>query len=159
LHLAFCKPTPSPPPPHQILILHRLANAFPYWSDQYLGNSTANLFDQTLRALNHIQTIAGGPNKIHFMIGETGWPTDGGSTYGNAIPNNINAQTYFNEAICLALRHGIDVFMFEAFDEAGKPIVTLPNPNGAGIVKIAETAWGVMDVNRNYRLNLTCPDL
>ena len=93
------------------------------------------------------------------MIGETGWPTNGGSIYGNAIPNNINAQTYFNQAICPALRHGIDVFMFEAFDEPGKNNVILPNPNGPGSVTLAESAWGVMDDNRNYRLNLTCPDL
>lgn len=91
------------------------------------------------------------------MIGEAGWPGDGGSNYGNAKAGTINAQTYFNEAICPALQSGIDVFMFEAFDEPYKGIVEVPLLNGT-MLQISEMFWGAIDKERKLKLNLTCPD-
>jgi glucan 1,3-beta-glucosidase len=139
-------------------LLPSLANAFPYWTAQFIENSTANFFDQTLAALSQIQDVAGGPDKIHFMVGEAGWPGDGGSDYGNAKAGTVNAQTYFNKAICPALQNGIDVFMFEAFDEPYKGIVQVPLPDNGTTVQISEMFWGVMDKDRKLKLNLTCPD-
>lgn len=132
-----------------------LANAFPYWTNQFLQNSTAGFFDQTLGALHRIQDISGNPDKFHFMVGETGWPADGGSNYGNAVAGTASAQTYFDQAVCRALQEGIDVFWFEAFDESGKGTIAVPLYGST--VSVSEMRWGAMDQNRNYRLNMTCP--
>jgi glucan 1,3-beta-glucosidase len=129
---------------------------YPYWTEQYLQNPTAALFDGTLDALSRIQNITGNTDAIHYMIGETGWPTDGGGTYGDAVAGTTNAQTYFNTVVCPMLGAGFDVLYCEAFDEPLKGSVTKTLADGS-IVTLSETAWGAMDVDRRYKLDMTCP--
>ena len=45
-----------------------LANGFPYWQYQEIGNATRTYFYDMGEALNHIQEVSGG-NDIHFMNG------------------------------------------------------------------------------------------
>lgn len=89
------------------------------------------------------------------MVGETGWPAGGGNNYGQAIAGSSNAQTYFSQTVCPALQKGIDVFLFEAFDDPSK-LPVQANLNGQ-MVTVSDSAWGAMDQYRQYRLNLTCP--
>lgn len=55
-----------------------LANAFAYWQGQDIKNASATYFEDMARAIQHIQDVAGGPDKApEIWNGETGWPTDG----------------------------------------------------------------------------------
>jgi glucan 1,3-beta-glucosidase len=122
-----------------------------------MQNATANSFDQVLSALTHIQNITNDSDKIHFMVGEAGWPGSGGDDYATAVASTANAQTYFNEAVCPMLAHGIDVFWFEAFDEPGKAGATTNLPNGLQVT-LNENFWGAMTSTRDFKLNMTCPE-
>lgn len=79
-----------------------------------------------------------------------GWPTGGGD-YQAAVPSKENAQTYWKGAICGLLDWGVDIFVFEAFDEPNKP-------NSVGLDGTArnETHWGAYDVSRTAKYDLSC---
>ncbi|KAI4720309.1 putative glucan 1,3-beta-glucosidase [Aureobasidium sp. EXF-10727] len=128
-----------------------LANGFAYWQASPISNATYTFFDDTQQALGHIQSVSGSLNAIEFWVGETGWPTDGGSNYGAAIAGTKNAQTYFDDAVCGMISWGVNVFVFEAFDEPWKPHA-IGDSGSAG----DETHWGVMNVDRSTKFPLTC---
>ncbi|KAI4753002.1 putative glucan 1,3-beta-glucosidase [Aureobasidium sp. EXF-3400] len=128
-----------------------LANGFAYWQASPISNATYTFFDDTQQALGHIQSVSGSLNAIEFWVGETGWPTDGGSNYGAAIAGTKNAQTYFEDAVCGMLSWGVNVFVFEAFDEPWKPHA-IGDSGSSG----DETHWGVMNVDRSTKFPLTC---
>ncbi|CAD0097144.1 unnamed protein product [Aureobasidium vineae] len=128
-----------------------LANGFAYWQASPISNATYTFFDDTQQALGHIQSVSGSLNAIEFWVGETGWPMDGGSNYGAAIAGTKNAQTYFDDAICGMISWGVNVFVFEAFDEPWKPHA-IGDSGSAG----DETHWGVMNVDRSTKFPLTC---
>lgn len=144
-----------------------LANGFAYWQGSPISNATYTFFDDTQQALGHIQSVSGSVNAIEFWVGETGWPTDGefpkcfpeiyanlpvgGSNYGAAIAGTKNAQTYFDDAICGMISWGVNVFVFEAFDEPWKP----QSIGDSGAAE-DETHWGVMNVDRSAKFPLTC---
>ncbi|KAI4728553.1 putative glucan 1,3-beta-glucosidase [Aureobasidium sp. EXF-10728] len=128
-----------------------LANGFAYWQASPISNATYTFFDDTQQALGHIQSVSGSLNTIEFWVGETGWPTDGGSNYGAAIAGTKNAQTYFDDAVCGMISWGVNVFVFEAFDEPWKPHA-IGDSGSAG----DETHWGVMNVDRSTKFPLTC---
>ncbi|KAI5275788.1 putative glucan 1,3-beta-glucosidase [Aureobasidium subglaciale] len=128
-----------------------LANGFAYWQAMPISNATKTFFDDVQQALGRIQSVLGSANAIEFWVGETGWPTDGGSNYGAAMAGTQNAKTYFDDAICGMLAWNVNVFVFEAFDEPWKPHA-IGDSGSAG----DETHWGVMDVNRNTKFPLTC---
>lgn len=58
------------------------------------------------------------PNK-RVVIGETGWPTEG-RTIGKAVPSVENQERFAREVVSLCRKKKIDLFYFEAFDEAWK---------------------------------------
>ncbi|KAI4734998.1 putative glucan 1,3-beta-glucosidase [Aureobasidium sp. EXF-12298] len=128
-----------------------LANGFAYWQASPISNATYTFFDDTQQALGHIQSVSGSLDAIEFWVGETGWPTDGGSNYGAAIAGTKNAQTYFEDAVCGMLSWGVNVFVFEAFDEPWKPHA-IGDSGSSG----DETHWGVMNVDRSTKFPLTC---
>ena len=136
----------------RLTVFPGLANVFPFWNGQFTQNATAALFEETISALSHIQTISGSADKIHFMVGESGWPTDGGGDYYSSVASTENAQLYFTHSVCTLLDAGFDVFYFEAFDEPTKPAVNKTGGSGP----LSEAVWGGMDVNRIPKLNLTC---
>ncbi|KAH0255788.1 putative glucan 1,3-beta-glucosidase, partial [Aureobasidium melanogenum] len=128
-----------------------LANGFAYWQGSPISNATYTFFDDIQQALGHIQGVSGSLNAIEFWVGETGWPSDGGSNYGAAIAGTKNAQTYFDDAICGMISWGVNVFVFEAFDEPWKP----QSIGDSGAAE-DETHWGAMNVDRSTKYPLTC---
>ena len=61
----------------------RLVNAFGFWQGQEISNASATYFDDIFQAFNHIQELSGSDTKPELWNGETGWPTDGKSTFHN----------------------------------------------------------------------------
>lgn len=122
------------------------ANAFSYWQGQTTENSTYSFFDDIMQALQTIQTVKGSTD-IDFWVGETGWPSDG-TNYESSYPSVDNAKQFWKEAICAIRAWGINVCVFEAFDEAWKP-----NTSGTSDV---EKHWGVYDASNNLKYSLGC---
>ncbi|KAG7193254.1 glycoside hydrolase 3 protein [Scheffersomyces spartinae] len=122
------------------------ANAFSYWQGQTQQNSSYSFFDDIMQALQVIQTTKGSTD-IPFWVGETGWPTEG-TNFESAEPSVENAKTYWQKAICAMRGWGVNVAVFEAFDEAWKP-------DTSGISDV-EKHWGVFDANYKLKYSLTC---
>jgi exo-beta-1,3-glucanase (GH17 family) len=94
------------------------ANAFAYWQGAAAGDKAKEVFfDDIQQALGRIQVQSGSLDKIEFWCGETGWPSDGGSNYGDAKAGTESAKEYFQRAFCGIVDWGINSFWFEAFDE------------------------------------------
>jgi len=128
-----------------------LVNAFAFWQGQDISNATATYFDDTVRALTHIQNVAGSVDAIQVMTGETGWPSDGGSNYEAAKAGTQNEAQFFQSGVCGMLDWGIDVFYFEAFDEPGKPASIGLDGQPAN-----EQHWGAYTSDRTAKFNLKC---
>ncbi|KAF2145438.1 glycoside hydrolase family 17 protein [Aplosporella prunicola CBS 121167] len=129
-----------------------LCNAFAYWQAQPIDNSTSTYFDDMSRAIEHIQSVAGGnSNGPEIWNGETGWPGDGGSDYGPAKAGTDNAKTYYQEAVCGILKWGVNAFYFEAFDETWKPDSVGDDGSAAD-----EKHWGALTADRKAKFNLRC---
>mmetsp|Transcript_3927 Transcript_3927/g.3812 ORF Transcript_3927/g.3812 Transcript_3927/m.3812 type:complete len:307 (+) Transcript_3927:55-975(+) len=121
------------------------ANAFSYWQGQTSKNASYSFFDDIMQALQTIQTAKG--TDIDFWVGETGWPTDG-TNFESADPTLENAKNYWQNAICAMRGWGVNVAVFEAFDEAWKP-----DTSGTSDV---EKHWGVYDSNNKPKYDLSC---
>ncbi|PYH44383.1 putative myosin class II heavy chain (MHC) [Aspergillus saccharolyticus JOP 1030-1] len=121
-------------------VTYLLANGFAYWQDVSIDNAHSVYFSDVNDAKNHILQVAGSnASKIRFGNGETGWPTDGGSDYGqNSKAGTKNAETYYQTSVCDMLASGVDVFYFEAFDESWKP-----NSVGDNGQSMDEKHWGL----------------
>ncbi|KAK5015709.1 glycoside hydrolase 3 protein [Cryomyces antarcticus] len=128
-----------------------LVNAFGFWQGQEIGNATATYFDDIQQAFGHVQSVSGSTSSIELWNGETGWPTDGGSSYGAAIAGTDNAKTYFSKSVCGMLAWGVNVFYFEAFDEPWKPKSVGDNGQASD-----ETHWGAMNADRSTKFGLKC---
>lgn len=122
------------------------ANAFSYWQGQTMSNASYSFFDDIMQALQTIQTTKGSTD-ITFWVGETGWPTEG-TAFESSQPSVANAKTFWGDAICAIRGWGINVIVFEAFDEAWKP-----NTSGTSDV---EKHWGVWDSDYNLKYQLSC---
>lgn len=77
--------------------------------------------------------------------------TIGGSDYQNAKASTDLAKTYYHEAVCGALKWGVNAFYFEAFDEPWKPHSTGDSGESAD-----ETKWGAMNADRSAKFDLKC---
>lgn len=122
------------------------ANAFSYWQGQTKNNASYSFFDDIMQALQVIQTTKGSTD-IDFYVGETGWPTKG-THFEASEPSVDNAKDYFQEAICAIRAWGVNVAVFEAFDEAWKP-----DTSGTSDV---EKYWGVWDKDSNLKYPIEC---
>ena len=111
-----------------------------------MQNASYSFFDDIMQALQTIQGIKGSTD-IDFWVGETGWPSDG-TNYESSYPSVDNAKQFWKEAICAIRAWGINVCVFEAFDEAWKP-----NTSGTSDV---EKHWGVYDASNNLKYSLGC---
>ncbi|CCH60503.1 hypothetical protein TBLA_0C07120 [Henningerozyma blattae CBS 6284] len=123
-----------------------MANAFSYWQGQTMQNSSYSFFDDIMQALQTIQSTKGSTD-ITFWVGETGWPTDG-TNFEASYPSTDNAQQFWKEGICAMRAWGINVIVFEAFDEDWKP-----NTSGTSDV---EKHWGVFTSERSLKYSLSC---
>lgn len=122
------------------------ANAFSYWQGQTNQNASYSFFDDIMQALQVIQTTKGSTD-IDFYVGETGWPTQG-TAFENSEPSVDNAKNFFQDAVCAMRAWGVNVCVFEAFDESWKP-----DTSGTSDV---EKYWGVYDENRSLKYSLDC---
>ncbi|KAL8660343.1 MAG: hypothetical protein Q9202_006652 [Teloschistes flavicans] len=139
---------PGPKPRPGITFL--LVNAFGYWQGQNINNATATYLDDLQQAMGHIQKLAG-LNTVEIWNGETGWPGDHGSNYGEAEAGTPNEATFFQHGVCAALAWGINVFYFEATDETWKP-----KSVGDSKASADEQHWGALDESRTPKFKLTC---
>lgn len=130
-----------------------LANAFAYWQNggDPINNATYTYYDDIAQTLGYIQRLSNSLTAIEFWTGETGWPTDGGSNYGQAKAGTTNAEQFWNTAVCSMLHWGGNVFYFEAFDEPQKP----PSIGEDGQAAI-ETKWGAMNADGSLKFDLSC---
>jgi exo-beta-1,3-glucanase (GH17 family) len=89
-----------------------LTNCYPFWEgcprDQAIAYMQ-NMYQRTV-------AVAGGRKVI---VSETGWPHTGTAFHG-AVPSVEGAMRYFIDTCRWARRDGVEVFYFEAFDEAWK---------------------------------------
>lgn len=128
-----------------------LANAFSYWQAQPIDNGTATYFDDVMQALAHIQDVSGSVDAVHVMNGETGWPTDGGSSYGPAQASTDDAAKFWKSGVCGMKAWGMDLFFFEAFDEPGKP-----DSVGQDGKPADEKHWGAYTVDGKAKFDMSC---
>ncbi|CAI4906922.1 CPS_HP_G0103820.mRNA.1.CDS.1 [Saccharomyces cerevisiae] len=123
-----------------------MANAFSYWQGQTMQNASYSFFDDIMQALQVIQSTKGSTD-ITFWVGETGWPTDG-TNFESSYPSVDNAKQFWKEGICSMRAWGVNVIVFEAFDEDWKP-----NTSGTSDV---EKHWGVFTSSDNLKYSLDC---
>lgn len=129
-----------------------LVNAFAFWQGAETNNATWVYFNDMAQAIAHIETRAGGADKIpEIWNGETGWPTAVGTDYDKAKGGLENAELFYHQGFCALLKYGYNAFYFEAFDEPWKPASVGDNGKAAD-----ETTWGAMNVNREPKFNLKC---
>ena len=122
------------------------SNSFSYWQKNSQANASYSLFDDVMQALQTLQT-AKGSTDIEFWVGETGWPTDG-SSYGDSVPSVENAADQWQKGICALRAWGINVAVYEAFDEAWKP-----DTSGTSSV---EKHWGVWQSDKTLKYSIDC---
>ncbi|ORY78538.1 hypothetical protein BCR37DRAFT_405367 [Protomyces lactucae-debilis] len=127
-----------------------LTNSFSFWEGQSKADMTTRFFNNIGQALAKIEAIKG-TSDFTFYVGETGWPTSG-SAYDQAVPDLATAELHWQSTIC-GLRHwGINLSVFEAFDEPWKPAAI--GDNG---VALPETSWGVFTSDRKLKYkSLSC---
>ncbi|QLG72945.1 hypothetical protein HG535_0E00290 [Zygotorulaspora mrakii] len=123
-----------------------MANAFSYWQGQTMNNASYSFFDDIMQALQTIQSTKGSTD-ITFWVGETGWPSDG-TNFESAYPSVNNARQFWREGICSMRAWGVNVIVFEAFDEDWKP-----NTSGTSDV---EKHWGVWTSENSLKYSLDC---
>lgn len=87
-------------------------NMYPYYEGQPV-ECAMQWFDQTYQSL---LSITGGKE---IIISETGWKT-AGAVVGDAIPSFHNAIRFHRELLAWSVATGVDVCIFEAFDEPWK---------------------------------------
>ncbi|KAJ1942790.1 glycoside hydrolase 3 protein [Linderina pennispora] len=111
-------------------------HAFPFWE----GTDIDGAQDKVFKHIYDIQAIAG---KKKVVVGETGWPDNGGN-YDAAVPSLKNEQRYMREFICRANLEKIDYIWFSAFDEAWKPVTNASD---------VETHWGILKGDKTPKFN------
>ncbi|KAI7152070.1 putative glucan 1,3-beta-glucosidase [Hortaea werneckii] len=123
-----------------------LANNFPFWQPE---NPPIQTFrTEVSRVTRYIEQKRQSVRlpAVDIWIGETGWPTDGGSDNGRAMASTEFADYYFHDGICTQANKGSNIFVFEALDEPWKP----------SVMGIDESHWGVLYSNRTPKYNLLC---
>ena len=94
-------------------------NGFPYFQntqDNRIENAQGLFWDSVNAVRNLVNTVKPG---TWVWITETGWPVSG-PTYGNAVANVANAQTYWNEVACAAFQQA-HTFWYALQDYTSSP--------------------------------------
>jgi len=128
-----------------------LVNAFGFWQGQKINNASHQFFDDIMQAFGHIQEISGSTEYPRLAVGETGWPSTGGTNYGDAIASTKNAAQYYKQGLCGMLAWNVDTFYFEDTDEPWKPDSIGDNGEAAD-----ETHWGAMTAEHVPKFSLRC---
>jgi exo-beta-1,3-glucanase (GH17 family) len=106
-----------------------LTNCYPFWEGCPRDQAIAYMQSMYQRTV----AVAAGKKVI---ISETGWPHTGTAFHG-AVPSVEGAMRYFIDTYRWARRDGVEVFYFEAFDEAWK----------VGAEGDVGAYWGLWDTN------------
>ncbi|WP_198037098.1 glycosyl hydrolase family 17 protein [Nocardia sp. BMG51109] len=126
---------------------YALIAAFPYWEGKAVSEATPVLLDDVAQATAHIQ--ADGRESVKTVV-ETGWPSDGGESHGNAKAGTENQERYFRESIMGLINWGTPCLVFEAFDEAREPFVADSTGSPSGT-----THWGVFTSDGKAKFDLS----
>ncbi|KAJ1664864.1 glycoside hydrolase 3 protein [Coemansia sp. RSA 1813] len=116
-------------------------HAFPFWEGVPIEDAQDKMFEH----IYDIQKIAG---TKRVVVGETGWPSDGGN-FEQSAPTLKNEQQYMKEFICRANLEKIEYVWFSAFDEAWKPTTNASD---------VEAHWGILDGNKKPKIALPMYD-
>lgn len=122
-----------------------------------MKNATHSFFDDIMQALQHIQTVKGSKD-FEFWVGETNWPSDG-AKFEVSVPSVENAAAYWKDAICGMLNWGVNVFVFELFDEPHKESAAVEGKEDQKGEKEenVEKFWGVFEEGATKpKFDLTC---
>ena len=98
-----------------------LGNSYPYWDGIRIDGAIASLENEYCGLVQ-----AAGAKEV--WVGETGWPS-GGDAVNLAVPNPQNAVYYWLAVNTWAQSNNVNIFYFEAYDEAWK--VASEGPQGA----------------------------
>ena len=115
----------------------------PYWEDEPV--SVAQAAEHLEKVVKQVEDEARGiaPGKP-ILIGESGWPS-AGRERGLATPSVINAAKFTRNLIQIAIRHGFDYNIVEAFNQPWKS-------NLEGVVG---ANWGLFTADREAVFPLT----
>lgn len=89
-----------------------LVHAYPYWE----GFPAERALERIQTAYQQLKTAY--PQKP-LVLGEVGWPS-GGQTQGQAVPNSVSQRRFVRQVVEWAEAEGMEVYLFEAFDEQWK---------------------------------------
>jgi glucan 1,3-beta-glucosidase len=89
-----------------------LTNCYPFWEGCPREQAIAYM-----QGMYHRTVAVAGGRKV--IVTETGWPHTGSAFHG-AVPSVEGAMRYFVDTYRWAHQDGVEVFYFEAFDEAWK---------------------------------------
>ena len=109
-----------------------LGNFYPYWEGTRIDGAIVSLE-------NEYAGLARAAGTKVVWVGETGWPS-GGNAVNLAVPNSQNAAYYWLAVNSWAQSKNVNVFYFEAYDEAWKATPTEPQEAHWGI----RTSTGVL---------------
>lgn len=113
---------------------HILINCYPFWEGANIQHASVYLQEM----YNKTKAIAKGKEVI---VTETGWPSSG-QEVGESIPSKENLMIYYVESQEWAAKANVKLFYFSSFDESWK----------YHFEGKAGTAWGLWDVNGNFKL-------
>ncbi len=86
----------------------------------YYPFANAVHIDHALQDLvNHYEQIKALSGNKRVVVYETGWPSDG-NPVGHAVPSVENQKKYNQQVSAWALKHNIEVYLFQIIDESWK---------------------------------------
>lgn len=117
----------------------------PYWEDEPI--SVEHAAEHIERIVKQVEdkALSMGQNKP-ILIGESGWPGIGRQR-GNAIPSVVNETKFIRSMVQVAIRHGFDYNVVEAFNQPWKS-------NHEGVVG---ANWGLLSIDRKPIFSLSGP--
>jgi exo-beta-1,3-glucanase (GH17 family) len=131
-----------------------MANIHPFFS----GTEAPDAANWTLNFWDKVNSPIWKSDNSKNIISETGWPTSGGRSCGEATTCDVGSvagidelNTFMADWVCQALDDKTNYFWFSAFDEPWK---IRYNEKG----KEWEDKWGLMDVDRNLKSGVKIPD-
>lgn len=94
-----------------------MIHVHPFWENQPIDKAATYVIECYTKVKEKY------PN-ISVVIGETGWPSGGDTTWAGVspetVPNEANQKRFIEEFVALAAENSVKYFFFEAFDEEWK---------------------------------------
>ena len=138
-----------------------MVHIHPFWEKQTIETAAQYVIDRYNDVTKQY------PDK-QVVIGETGWPTAGNTTWAGVpnqtIPNETNQKRFLKEFTQLAANNNITYFYFDAFDEeykwnerslSGTTEQTTPPLNRTFSGNMPGSSWGIFKSNGELKPHLT----